>query len=223
MPVLLFTAMALGLSVLAPHPKCTAMDQYQASYVNTTYDINRHMGKYYELAFRDLYPGPPMCDCEHTEKIFTNQSSYYEEFDFKCGHGSAFTPCLNLINMTQTGPHVGVYQQTITGTSVDGLHIPGLFSASFKTAAVAFKESASADDDQYEWVIEFTCGDSSPLLNLAFPGGFVGLNFYSKSGPLSSTNMQEMVAETNALGLGWAMDSWGVGFHVVPHNTSCTY
>ena len=44
--------------------QCQPMTTYQAPYVATTYNLTKHMGKYYELAFRDLYPWGPLCDCQ---------------------------------------------------------------------------------------------------------------------------------------------------------------
>jgi hypothetical protein len=207
----------------APHPACLNMSSYQADYVAKEYDMKRHMGKYYELAFRDLYPGAPECDCQRTTKIQTDEDSYYEEFNFKCGAAGHYTPCLNTIVMNKTG--AATYNQTITSTSVDSHHIPDINKAVFNTATVAFKASTPFSTGQYEWVIEFTCGTVEATLpfKALFPGGFVGLNFYSKSGPLSSRNLAEMTAAAKDLGLGWAMDSWGVGWHDVPQNTSCTW
>jgi hypothetical protein len=198
------------------------MSSYQADYVVKEYDMKRHMGKYYELAFRDLYPAAPECDCQHTTKIQTDADSYYEAFNFKCGGGGIYTPCLNTIVMNRTG--VGTYNQTITATSVDSHKIPDITKQIFHTATIAFKSSTPFSTGQYEWVIEFTCGEIASLpFRTMFPGGFVGLNFYSKSGPLSSRNLAEMTDEVNKLGLGWAMEDWGLGFHDVPQNESCTY
>ncbi len=45
------------------------MPSYQAGYVSSNYSRERHMGRYYELGFRDLYPAYPECDCQHTEKV----------------------------------------------------------------------------------------------------------------------------------------------------------
>ena len=50
----------------------------------------RHMGFYYELAFRDLYPASPMCDCQSTRKIPTSDLTYYENFVFQCGKNDTF-------------------------------------------------------------------------------------------------------------------------------------
>ena len=68
--VALLTFVVNGADSLATHPTCEAMESYQASYVKNTYNISKHMGFYYELAFRDLYPPPPMCDCQHTQKVW---------------------------------------------------------------------------------------------------------------------------------------------------------
>ena len=82
------------------------MNMYQAEYVQQTYNLSKHMGFYYELGahknlrysmraktfsmptccfcvdafsgFRDLYPGAPMCDCQHTRKRFVAGRDYEE-------------------------------------------------------------------------------------------------------------------------------------------------
>ena len=57
MNLLTFSLMSSAVLTLAkesPHPVCADMHTYQAPYVATEYDINRHMGHYYELGFRDL-------------------------------------------------------------------------------------------------------------------------------------------------------------------------
>ena len=54
-------------------------------------------------------------------------------------------------------------------------------------------------------------------------GGFVGLNLYSRSGPLNSTNLAEMEDAVRGLGLEWAMEAWGWGYHHVPHAMDCEY
>jgi hypothetical protein len=211
----------LTQSLQTEHPTCRDMSSYQAPYVKATYEMKKHMGNFYELAFRDLYPAPPMCDCQHTTKVLTNDEGYYEEFNFACGPSKHQTPCLNKIVMTKT--ELGVYNQTITATSVTGVKIPDIKGVIFNTAVVAFKESNDPSSVQYDWVVEFTCGEHPALLNVLFPGGFVGLNMYSKAGPTSSSNLKEMVSAVNELGLGWTMESWGGGFHIVPQNSSCKY
>ena len=147
LPLLAFAALAR-----TRHPACENMSAYQASYISQ-YDMRRHMGKFYELAFRDLYPAAPECDCQHTNKVQTDATSYYEQFDFKCGAKGVYTPCLNTIVMNSTG--LATYNQTIVATSVDAHKIPDITKATFHTATIAFKQSKPAE--QYEWVVEFTC------------------------------------------------------------------
>merc|ERR1719261_88121 len=106
--------------------------------------------------------------------------------------------------------------------------IPGINKVGFNTGVIAFKELPG--QDQYEWVMEFTCDrkDPLPIRVIQDFDTFVGINMYSRSGPTNATNLAEMIAAAKDLGLGWVLDSsWGWGFHIVPHTgvsgTPCTY
>lgn len=217
----LLSVVSVAIGETSPHPVCAAMATYQASYVATDYDYRKHMGHFYELAFRDLYPAPPLSDCQHTNKTldsYLNGSVVYHE-DFVLDVGGV--PYSNTIVLTQvSASQLAVYNQTIT-KSKPPAPIPGINSVVFNTATIAFK--ALLNQLQYEWVIEFTCGATpNKFIDALFPGGFVGINFYSRSGPVSPSNLQEMKEAVAALGLGWAIDSWGVGFHEVPFK-NCTF
>jgi hypothetical protein len=225
---------ATAVEVQISHPKCLAMEQYQASYVATNYNITKHMGFYYEMAFRDLYPGPPMCDCQHTTKSINLDSSanYHEWFNFQCGpspgskqaHPMIVQNLITLNSSTSSGSGasppinkkvnpVAVYSQTIVKSI--GMNIPKWMESSFSTAVIAFQENKDDQDAQYDWVIEFTCGG----LNLFFPGGFVGINMYSRT--LSEDHLTQMIDVTKQLNLSWVLDK---GFHQPTHNqTTCTY
>ena len=211
------------------------MSAYQADYVKEKYDSSKHMGFYYELAFRDLYPSPPMCDCQATTKVPNNgTSTYHEDFTFQCGSvkKNKWMHMNTDISMTPTdGKTTGVWAQEMQKVRMDwptDFTIP-VSGVAFHTTIVAFKESSDPADSQYDWVIEFTCGEDSGsfLANLLFdhffPGGFVGINMYSKKGPHDSNNLNEMIEEAKSLGLAWTMDDWGWGFHKVPHNSTCKY
>jgi len=62
------------------HPICRNMWTYQSDYVATTYNVSKHMGHFYELAFRDLYPAPPACDCQHTYKVLDDENDEDEDY-----------------------------------------------------------------------------------------------------------------------------------------------
>ena len=201
------------------------MRSYQAPYVSSNYSRERHMGRYYELGFRDLYPAPPMCDCQHTEKIgIPGSRGYTENFVFECGEhlNHRYVPIANTIGMASTSDN-GVYAQTILNSSYASSVLPGRLDVEFHTAVVAFKEAH--DRGQYEWVVEFTCGTNSTVFSRMFGDDFAGLNLYSRSGPLSATNLEEMRAAVEALGLSWALQPGGLGtgFNVVPHTSQCQY
>jgi hypothetical protein len=119
---------------------CSAnMATYQAPYVRSTYNVSKHMGFYYELGFRDLYPGPPLCDCQHTTKVLDEGVNYHEQFNFQCfrpGGGDHSASITNLITLNaSTAPRLqgtGVFAQTITETmgmkvgTLTTLLIPGM-------------------------------------------------------------------------------------------------
>ena len=75
------------------HPSCQPLDSYQASYVQDTYNRSNHMGHYYELAFRDLYPAPPNSDCHHTKKFQVDKEVYDETFSFDVIEFGTRMPC----------------------------------------------------------------------------------------------------------------------------------
>ena len=70
-------------------------------------------------------------------------------------------------------------------------------------------------------MVEFICGTFAvEFMNQVFPGGFVGVNLYSRS---DGTNLREMEDTIKELGLEWAMDDWGRGYHHVSHKMDCEY
>lgn len=179
------------------------------------------MGHFYELGFRDLYLPPPQCDCQHTYKIIDDEKTekYHEDFEFSCKNIGRLTSIIGLDSVSTTQP--GVYNQTIQWSN-PAVPIPDINELVFNTATIAFK--TVPEQEQYEWVIEFTCGTQpEDAMAHLFPGGFVGLNMYSRSGPTNADNLQEMEEAVKDLGLDWVMQDWGWGFHEVPHTSECQY
>ena len=138
------------------------------------------------------------------------------------------------ITMNATGTAPLVVDQSLANVSIYGVDIPlgsGPRPAIFHTTVVAFEESD--DNGQYAWVVEFSCGTSgSAVLALGFPGGFVGVNLYSRDPPhteAAAASLDAMLAALDSLGLAWALDPapWpglDTGFNIVPHNqTTCSY
>lgn len=116
----------------------------------------------------------------------------------------------NLITLNRSSSDLtAVYAQTITKTM--GMGIPKWMDSPFQTATIAFNDTGG---DQYEWVIEFTCGG----LGLLFPGGFVGINLYSRV--LADSHLQQMLETVRNLNLSWVLEK---GFHNASHPTSCNY
>ena len=127
-------------------------------------------------------------------------------------------PILTVIDLNRTTGSSGeirpraVYKQTIT--KAIGMRIPEWMRSSFDTGVIAFDRSG-APGEQYNWVIEFTCGG----LGSIFRDGFVGLNLYSRT--LSSANLDTMIGVVKSLNLSWVLEN---GFHKPTHNQSlCTY
>jgi hypothetical protein len=215
------------------------MEAYQASYVQDEYERSRHMGQWYELAFRDLYPAPPASDCQHTTKYGVSDVEYDEDFRFDVVEYGVTIPCMSIIAMNDTSVPL-VVDQVMTETSAGNFTVPDTAKAPtvFHTTIIAFsRDEAAAEEEegqqqQYEWVVEFTCGSNgSAAMQMLFPNGFVGLNMYSKSGPhtpQAEQNLASMMSAVEGLGLDWAMDpeAWrgmDSGFNIVPHGPACSY
>jgi hypothetical protein len=220
-----FAAGCVAVSASSPHPACAAdITSYQAPYVAKTYDHRKVLGvRYYEVAFRDLYPASPLCDCQSSVRTLNATSPTVvmsEMFTLACG--SKYTGYKTYSNpMRETTLGVGVFNQTVVQSS-----LPGLSTEHFTNAVIAFKESSAegatpgSSQQPYEWNVEFQCGTDT--LKHLFSGGFVGMNMYSRT--RDDASRDEMVKAVTDLGLGWAMDKWGIGFHDANENTTnCTY
>ena len=111
------------------------MQTYQAPYVKTSYNLTKHMGRYYELAFRDLYPAPPLCDCQHTEKRASTLTDYTEEFDCQCGPGDK-AMISNLLTLNATSAVTTAAEARRVGfTNVRYPSSPGMQSWADEVAA----------------------------------------------------------------------------------------
>jgi hypothetical protein len=134
------------------------------------------MGHYYELGFRDLYATEPYCDCMHTYKILDDitKEIYHESFEFKCKNLGRTTSIIDEVPVALKD-FPGVYNQSMSWTNPKA-PIPGLDEAVFNTATIAFKEVPG--QEQYEWVIEFTCGTQpEDFMKHMFPGECLMLLF----------------------------------------------
>ena len=64
----IFLALTAVVCVLAKPPStnvpCKSMQEYLPPSVGATYDMQKHNGTWHEVAFRDLYPWGPLCDCQ---------------------------------------------------------------------------------------------------------------------------------------------------------------
>ena len=124
-----------------PHPACAAdITSYQAPYVSKTYDHTKVLGvRYYEVAFRDLYPASPLCDCQSSVRTLnatTPTVVMSEMFTLACG--SKYTGYKTYNNpMRESTLAVGVFNQSVVQSS-----LPGLSKERFTNAVIAFKEAS---------------------------------------------------------------------------------
>merc|ERR1711871_228643 len=226
--VLLTTCLLARSELTPPHPACAQdITSYQAKYVKSTFNASRQLGvPYYELGFRDLYPASPICDCQRSVRSINSTGPPLvldEMFTLSCGYGTKHRTLYRNPMQEAALAAAAVWNQTVVASK-----LPGLSKVHFTTAVLAFKEqegNAASPTSPYRWYIEFQCGtDTLPHL---FSGGFVGLNMYSLSTAASEQGMAdlaEMEAAVTSLGLGWVMDSWGIGYHHANTNTSgCEY
>ena len=68
---MLFRAVLLlvAISYVAAHFNgCAPMRSYMPPRVEAEYDMMKHNGTWYEVAFRDLYPWGPLCFCQQSIK-----------------------------------------------------------------------------------------------------------------------------------------------------------
>ena len=107
------------------HPVCQPLETYQADYVGERYERKRHLGDWYELAFRDLYPAPPHSDCQHTRKYAVSETEYDELFRFDVDYFGTTMPSSATIAMRDTNVSL-VVDQVNTQVNVSNFTVPDI-------------------------------------------------------------------------------------------------
>ena len=70
---------------VSPNVPCRPMHEYLPARVSAEYDMSRHNGTWFEVAFRDLYPWGPLCDCQQSIKYVNKEKGYIDDyFVFTC-------------------------------------------------------------------------------------------------------------------------------------------
>ena len=70
---------------LSPNMPCKSMKQYMPPEMSKKYEMKKHNGTWYEVAFRDLYPWGPICDCQQSIKYANLEGGYMDDyFVFTC-------------------------------------------------------------------------------------------------------------------------------------------
>jgi hypothetical protein len=152
---------------------CPAPEDIQSDYVRQNYEEYKHIGFYYELAFKDLTQ-PRGCKCITSNKtLVTSTTTLRDDFNVECA-GQVYHSNLSFdlnTNPEKKGTMIGrwnnfslVKDVTFPNTIVD----------------VGWR---SRDRDertlQYDWVIEFQCKDTHVLGHRFIE--YYGLNFYSRT------------------------------------------
>ena len=125
------------------------------------------------------YLADPHCDCMHTYKILDDakEEIYHEAFEFKCAKLGRTSSIIDERPVALT-EHRGVFNQSISW-SYPPAPIPGLADAVFNTATIAFKKG-EGEQEQYDWVIEFTCGTlPEDFMQHLFPGVYYTILYYA--------------------------------------------
>ena len=155
----IFLALTAVVCVLAKPPStnvpCKSMQEYLPPSVGATYDMQKHNGTWHEVAFRDLYPWGPLCDCQQSIKYVNQEQGYIDDyFVFTCYplKLNYISPQRENVTRGDTGEKHGnaMYDMYVRHSDFDFIT-----HYEWNTEVIGFKDDGG---EQYEWVIEFQCG-----------------------------------------------------------------
>lgn len=219
----IITALAASSSWAKPSPNmpCKSMKAYMPPNATRDYQMSKHNGTWYEVAFRDLYPWGPLCDCQQSIKYVNEKEGYIDDyFVFTCVELNYISPQRENRTNAATGlPHEnGLYDMTVAKSD-----FKAITHFEWNTEMIGFKDDGQ---DQYAWIIEFQCG-TRPLLPKAVcldqtvQGGcyFTGVQMFVRDLDKRDQGRDEMIAYLRGLGpeasesleVAWVMDDFGGG------------
>ena len=182
------------LAAPSPNLPCKPMQEYLPPHVQSTYNMSRHNGTWFEVAFRDLYPWGPLCRCQQSIKYVNEERGYIDDyFVFTC-----YPLKLNYIspqreNVTNgaTGERHpnGIYDMTVRRSD-----FKAITKFEWNTEVIGFKDDGQ---EQYQWVIEFQCGTRPNIPKAACLGKL------DKNGSCSFTGVQMFVRDRNNVEQGY--------------------
>eukprot|EP01062_Namystynia_karyoxenos_P066171 TRINITY_DN6016_c1_g1_i1.p3 TRINITY_DN6016_c1_g1~~TRINITY_DN6016_c1_g1_i1.p3 ORF type:complete len:302 (+),score=110.64 TRINITY_DN6016_c1_g1_i1:85-906(+) len=218
---------AAAAAALSPSPNlpCRPMREYMPKGVPESYNMSKHNGTWYEVAFRDLYPRGPLCFCQQSVKYVNERLGYIDDyFVFSCG------PDYPRVS------YISPQRENVTDGATGEKHIHGSYDMYVRDSAfkfithyewnsevVGFKDDGK---DQYQWVIEYQCGTRPDLppalcLNNTADGKcfFTGIQLYVRDLDYLAQGKKEMVDYIKSLGpeatgslpIAWVMDDFSGG------------
>lgn len=202
---------------------CKAMESYMPPSVSESYNVSKHNGTWYEVAFRDLYPWGPVCDCQQSIKYVNKEKGYIDDyFVFSC-----YPLKLN---------YISPQRENLTRGDTGEQHKNGMFDMyvaqsdfdfithyEWNSMALGFKDDGR---DQYKWVIEFQCGTRPQLPRFTCPTTatdgecyFTGIQMFVRDRDFIEQGREEMLQYVHSLGpesssserVDWVLDDFHGG------------
>jgi len=185
---------------------CPAWWEVQNWKVQSTFNMSKMVGTFYELALHDYtqYPTCPSLDCIRSQKVFTNvgdgKFQLKDTFTLTC-FGQEYVNSYYFNRTKNNGAFIGFLKNAPAWWHI-------LFAMEYPDTIIDFKESK--DGGQYDWVIEFQCREEATIV-----GGekvsFTGFNFYSRIQQPGDDVYNEMIQAARDAQLSVYMDhAWGL-------------
>ena len=198
------------------------MREYLPKYVSQNYEMTRHNGTWFEVAFRDLYPWGPMCDCQQSVKYVNEAEGYIDDyFVFTC-----YPLKLNYISPQRENVTDGAtglrHENAIYDMTVAHSDFKAITKFEWNSEVIGFKDDGHPSG-QYQWVIEFQCGTRPALpevlADVACLGRkkngtctFTGVQMYVRDRDYVEQGRDEMIQYLRGLpAAAWVMTDFGAG------------
>lgn len=224
----------------SPNVPCKPMGSYMPTEMTKNYDMRKHNGTWYEVAFRDLYPWGPVCFCQQSIKYVNYEKGYIDDyFVFSCGPGHPIPGKQN---------YISPQRENVTNAATGKRHPNGVYDMYVRESDFKFithfewnSEAIGFEDDggeQYKWVIEWQCGTRPGLPKGLCPLGrasdgecyFTGVQMFVRDFDFREEGLKVMTNYLRSLGpaASFVMDDFGGGtfppyFVNNSYSDQCTY
>ena len=185
---------------------CPVPEAIQSDYVRGNYEEDKHVGFYYELAFKDITQ-PRGCKCITSNKTLVSATTLHDDFKVEC-NGQVYHSDLSFdlnTDLNRKGTMIGRWNNF---SLARGVTFPN-------TIVDVGWDDRGESILQYDWVIEFQCKDKKVLGYEWIE--YYGLNFYSQTIVDHETILGEMIKVAVNRGLAIFLQS-GLELHRVDHN-----